>query len=796
MADLSGTAVKREPEKGPASALDTTGDLPHIYDTVSVETPGPFETSEKKVDKEGADTEGDSGEFTDVLVEDDSPYPEVRAAVPSFDDTTMLQNTVRMWTIGLLMTTIGSAVNMLFSMHAPSMAVSTFVTSMLAWPLGRFWARWVPNVRIFGRFGGPFLNPGPFSLKEHALITVMGNISFGGGAAYATDILLSMNMFYKRDYGWLFDLLAIWSTQCIGFSLAGLCYKILITPPLMIWPSTLVQCTFLSNIHIHNNKVANGWKVSRLKFFMIIFIAGFIYYWLPGYLFQALSSFAWVTWIAPKNVVVNQIFGSSTGLGLLPITFDWNQIAGYVGSPLVPPISAIFTILCSMVTIFWIVVPIVHYSNTWYGNYVPISDSTSMDRFQQRYNVTKVVNQRLSLDLEAYHSYSRLYLPTTFAISYGMSFASVMATISHTACFHWRTIYNGVRNINTQDRDVHARLMERYKAPPYWWYLVTFFVFLALSIATVRAWDTQLPVWALFLALAIAGFFLLPVGIIYALTNMAVGLNVITEFIIGYMLPGRPIAMMFFKTFGYITNSQAITFAQDMKLGHYLKVAPKLMFTAQFIATIWGSTVQIAVLRWSEANIKGLCTKAQPGHFTCPGATVFFTASIIWGVIGPQRMFSAGQMYSSLNYFFVLGFFLPIVNWLILSKWPKRFEKSGRGLKFVAKYLSWPVFFSGTGLIPPATPYNYGSYCIVGIFFGYFIKRYYFQWWCKYNYSLSAALDIGLAWGALIIFFSTGIAVRKAPVWWGNTVIDTLDTNGQAIKYILQEGEYFDRASP
>ncbi|AGO10609.1 AaceriABR156Wp [[Ashbya] aceris (nom. inval.)] len=796
MAEFSGATVKQAAAGDPASAhAGKKEEHPPPYASDGADTDSPLDSLEKPLDKGVVKTEGDTGEFTDVVVEDDSPYPEVRAAVPSFDDTTMLQNTVRMWTIGLVMATLGSAINMLFSMHSPTMSVSTFVTSMLAWPIGQAWYRFVPNVRLFGPLGGPYLNPGPFSLKEHALITVMGNIAFGSGAAYATDILLTMNMFYQRDYGWAFDLLAIWSTQCIGFSLAGLCYKILVVPPSMIFPSSLVQCTFLSNMHINRNSVVNGWKITRLNFFLVVFAAGFVYYWLPGYLFQALSSFAWVTWIAPENVVINQVFGSTSGLGLLPITFDWNQIAGYVGSPLVPPVSAIFTILCSMVTIYWIVVPAIHYSNTWYGKYVPVSKSSSMDRFQKSYNVTSIINERLSLDLDAYRSYSPLYLPTTFAISYGMSFAAVMATISHTIFFHSKDIYNGIRNIKTHERDVHERLMEKYEKPPVWWYLITFCVFLALSIATVRAWDTQLPVWALFVALVIAIIFLLPVGIIYALTNMAVGLNVVTEFIIGYMLPGRPIAMMFFKTFGYITNSQAITFAQDMKLGHYLKVAPKLMFTVQFVATIWGCTVQIAVLRWAEKNIQGLCTPTQSGHFTCPGATVFFTASIIWGVIGPQRMFSVGQLYSSLNYFFVIGFCLPIINWLILNKWPKRFERFGKGPKFAAKYLSWPVFFSGTGLIPPATPYNYGAYCMVGIFFGYFIKRYYFQWWCKYNYSLSAALDIGLAWGALIIFFSTGINQKEAPSWWGNTVIDTLDTNFQALTIKLNKGESFGRTS-
>lgn len=34
---------------------------------------------------------------------------------------------------------------------------------------------------------------------------------------------------------------------------------------------------------------------------------------------------------------------------------------------------------------------------------------------------------------------------------------------------------------------------------------------------------------------------------IQATTNQKVGLNVITELIIGYALPGRPVAMMLFK---------------------------------------------------------------------------------------------------------------------------------------------------------------------------------------------------------------------------------------------------------
>lgn len=724
----------------------------------------------------------ENDEYAGITVEDDSPYPEVRASVPSTDDPSLVQNTIRMWTIGMIMTTIGCGLNMLFSMHSPTIVLTTFLTSILAWPLGRAWDMVMPDKPVFGRFGGPSLNPAPFNVKEHALVTAMGNVAFGTGNAYATDIILSMNNFYHKDFGWGFDLLAVWSTQCIGFAMAGLSRKVLVTPASMIWPANLVTCTFLTNMHINENHVANGWKISRLKFFMIVFIVGFVYYWFPGFIFQALSYFAWVTWIKPKDVIVNQIFGASSGLGLIPLTFDWNQIAGYVGSPLIPPLGVIATILLSMVVIFWIVVPAIHYSNVWYGKYLPISDSGSYDRFQNTYNVSKIVSENLTFNKEAYEEYSPLYLSATFAMSYGLSFASVMATITHAICFHGKQIWGAFRSFsNPEEEDVHARLMRNYKDVPQWWYMIVFLVFFGISIATVRAWPTEMPVFTLIIALFIAFFFLLPVGIVYALTNISVGLNVITEFIIGYMTPGKPIAMMFFKTFGYISNNQAVTFVQDMKVGHYMKLAPKVLFTAQLIATVWGGLVQICVMKWAQGNIEDVCTSKQKSHFTCPGSKVFFNASIIWGVIGPQRMFSAGQMYNKLMYFFILGAGLPVVNWLILKKWPRS----------LIRYLNWPVFFSGTGLIPPATPYNYGAYCMVGIVFGYFIKKYYFNWWAKYNYSLSAGLDISLAWSSLIIFLALGLTNTDAPSWWGNNVINTIDYDGTAIQHQLTDGESF-----
>ena len=74
-------------------------------------------------------------------------------------------------------------------------------------------------------------------------------------------------------------------------------------------------------------------------------------------------------------------------------------------------------------------------------------------------------------------------------------------------------------------------------------------------------------------------------------------------------------------------------------------------------------------------------------------------------------------------YFFLIGALCPLVGWLITLKWPNSFMK----------YVNFPVIFSGTGLIPPATAFNYVPWTIVGFIFNFLIRRRHFSWWTKYN---------------------------------------------------------------
>ncbi len=111
-----------------------------------------------------------------VIIEDNSPYPEVRASVRNYD-VDMPANTIRAWTIGLILCTVGSGVNMLFSLRNPSVTVTTYVIQLVAYPIGLLWDLVFPD-REFNVFGLKFnFKPGPFNFKEHVIIVVMSNVS-------------------------------------------------------------------------------------------------------------------------------------------------------------------------------------------------------------------------------------------------------------------------------------------------------------------------------------------------------------------------------------------------------------------------------------------------------------------------------------------------------------------------------------------------------------------------------------------------------------------------------------------
>jgi len=260
--------------------------------------------------------------------EDDSPYPEVRSAVANTDDPSMPVSTFRAWVLGIFWAILLPGMNQLFYFRYPSVSIGGFVAQLLVFPVGRLWARFCPCITVCG----VELNPGPFNIKEHVLVTVMATV--GAPYAYATDIIAVQKVFYhQNNSSFIYRWLLVTSTQLIGFSMGGIVRRFLVSPASMIWPNTLVSCALFNTLHSQNYAgIGRHEGISRERFFLYAFIGAMVWYLFPGYVFQALSTFTWVCWIAPNNVKLNQLFGYRSGLGFSLLSFDWNQIA-FVGSP-------------------------------------------------------------------------------------------------------------------------------------------------------------------------------------------------------------------------------------------------------------------------------------------------------------------------------------------------------------------------------------------------------------------------------------------------------------------------------
>jgi hypothetical protein len=82
-------------------------------------------------------------------------------------------STIRSWVIGVIWAILIPGLNQFFFFRYPSVIITGIVAQLLSFPIGRAAAAWVPNWSVFGYQ----LNPGPFTVKEHVLVTVSTLIS-------------------------------------------------------------------------------------------------------------------------------------------------------------------------------------------------------------------------------------------------------------------------------------------------------------------------------------------------------------------------------------------------------------------------------------------------------------------------------------------------------------------------------------------------------------------------------------------------------------------------------------------
>ncbi|CZT50608.1 related to sexual differentiation process protein isp4 [Rhynchosporium secalis] len=735
-----------------------------------------------------------------ALITGNSPYAEVRAVVDNTDDPSMPSSTIRAWGIGLFFVVALSFINQLFSIRQPSISVGSNVAQLLSYPIGRAAATWLPDIG-FTLFGVRHsLNPGKFSRKEHMLITIMANV--GSSTPYTDNIIWTqvLPLYFNQSYarGFAYQILISLGTNFSGYGIAGICRRFLVFPSYCVWPASLVTIALNSTFHTEKNEpvVSPFFKkiftMSRLKFFAWTFAAMFVWFWFPDYIFTALSAFSWITWIAPNNVNLTTITGFNTGLGLNPFpTFDWNVLLFDAQDPFMVPFFSTLNKFLGMF-IFMFVILGLYYTNTYNTSYLPINTNRVWDRFGERYNVSRAIDARGIFDPTKYEAYSPAYLGAGNLVIYLAFFGIYAAAISYAYLYHGHEIKMGFQNLYKSIRrqksdnqeeyvDIHNKLMSKYPEVSEWWYFATLVTAIAVACAGIAGWETYTSVGVVFYGIFLCLIFVVPIGIITAMTGVEVTLNVLAEFIGGSFVAGNALAMNYFKCFGYVTCANAIAFTNDLKLAHYVKIPPRHTFCAQLAATFVSTFVCIGVLNFQINQIKDVCTPDQVNKFTCPGINTFFTAAVLWGTLGPHKMFGKNGQYSALLVGFPIGLAVPIIIYYAQKKFPK--QNWLRQIHPVVMFygaLTWAPY--NLSYVWPAVP--------LGWFSMVYMKRKYLDFWSKYNYILSASWSTAIAICGVVIFFALQWSEVELD-WWGNNVVSQGCEGSPCTRFVLDEGAHF-----
>ncbi|KAI0008767.1 OPT-domain-containing protein [Xylariaceae sp. FL0662B] len=733
-----------------------------------------------------------------ALITVNSPYAEVRAVVDNHDDVNMPCGTIRAWIIGMGFALLLAFINQLFSIRQPAITVQANVAQLLAYPIGKLFEKTLPDVGFTLWGVRHSLNPGAFSRKEHMLITIMANVSWN--YPYTNNIIWVQYLptYFNQSYAGQFSyqIIIALATNFIGYGMAGIVRRFLVYPSYCVWPASLV--TIALNAAFHNDRnvpvespFGKIFTISRVKFFGLTFLAMFVYFWFPNYIFTALSVFSWMTWIAPNNLNLSTITGFNNGLGINPLpTFDWNTLLFDATDPLMIPFFSTFNkfigacLSACIIAAFW-------YTNTWNTGYLPINSNRVFDNTGALYNVSNAVDERGLFDSAKYESYSFPFLTAGNLVVYLFFFGIYSATVSYAYLYHRHEIAMGFKNLFNsfrknkssevgQYQDVHNRLMSRYAEVPEWWYTIVLVIAIAFGCAGIAAWDTNTSPGVVFYGLALCALFIIPIGMIKAMTGVEVTLNVLAEFIGGSWVAGNALAMNFFKSFGYVTCAHAITFSNDLKLAHYVKIPPRQTFAAQMVGTLISTFVCVGVLNFQMNQIPGVCTVDAANRFTCPGINTFFTASVLWGTVGPVKVFGEGGMYTWLLAGFPIGFVVPIIFYYMNKKFNKTWMRQIHPVAMFYGALSWSPY--NLSYIWPAVPVAWWSWV--------YLKKRYLGFWSKYNFVLSASLSSAIAIAAIIIFFSLQWSEIEID-WWGNSVTAQGCEDEACTLYTVADGEYF-----
>ncbi|KAH7036100.1 OPT oligopeptide transporter protein-domain-containing protein [Linnemannia elongata] len=710
----------------------------------------------------GSLEEGQSAE--DDLEESIRLVPKiVRELVSMEDDPTLPTLTFRYFVLSTIFAALGAMISQISWFRTTAASFSIFFVQIVSYWLGNFMARALParNVTLFGTFKFS-LNPGPFSIKEHVLITLA---SSAGASNNLGEIVVAVkDIFYEEHMHPFAALLLMWATIWTGFSFAAIGRSFLLYDPDLIWPSALMQSAMYRTLRGEGGQPLD---VSRkqIRVFWFVLIGSFFWTFFPEYIFPFTSSLAVLCWFAPHNDTVKFISSGIGGMGFLNFTLNWSNITSSI---MVSPWWTQVISFVAFVVSVWVLVPITHFTTLW-SNGIPIP--TMSNRLYQangtKYPFVQLTDSQGEFQQGTFDRLGNVYMSTYKLWGIFFGFATFLSAFVQLFLFSrgkiWSTIQHLRQRRQHSFKDRLNVLMARYEEVPLWWYVSLFMCCSIIMLVIIRIQDLYLPWWTFIVALFLGASAVVPMGFIYAISAYQVTTGTWNELIYGYMAPGtHPVGSLVYRVVAGQCWYRAQSILLDQKIGHYMKVSPRATFFSQIWGTLIGVPVNYAVIRWvidtKRPYLNG--TQRDPlGQWTGQAPRMYLNQGIQYGTVGPTRLFQ-DTIYSPLRWGFLLGVVTPIIIYLLHRRFPK------------AKFQLWhsTIFFSSMETFYGNLSTGPLSSIIGGFVCMFYVFRYKHDFWVKYNYLVGAAADTGLSLAILAIFviFGSSSKVIEMPEWWGN----------------------------
>ncbi|KAI8908986.1 OPT oligopeptide transporter protein-domain-containing protein [Gorgonomyces haynaldii] len=677
--------------------------------------------------------------------------------VPTTDDPDTPALTWRTVILGCIWAFFLGTCNTVFSFRTNSFSVSGGVAALLAYPMGIFLAKVLPR----GKFLGLDFNPGAFTIKEHILIYVLANTAGGRPygiynvtAQYFEKAMNNKEVNFWNSLAWIF------CSQFIGYGLSGLCRRFLVKPKSMLWPSVLPNIALFNSFHNLNTLTEDKYPgTSRYKAFWIAVGAMGLWHFLPNFFVTGMTSVAFLCLIT-KDRTVNFLASSraSEGVGILAVSFDWSVITTYY-NPMQIPFWATLNYVFMLAFWGWIVAPIIYYTNPYNspaltGLYtyndnenVTLRSPFGIMNKQSIYNnkgkavkvdPTALLDKSYNLNETYYEKNKPFFLTASFSTNYFASFILLGAVLSHIGLWYGKELGKQLKDLIQNKRldegqkDIHNELMKSYSDIPEWMYGVYLVVMFVLVSVVTQLTPFKLPIWAPIFGFILALLYVVPIGILTAVSGYQPGLNIITQMIMGFILPGRTIENMVFKSYGYNIMIQALDLTADLKLAHYMHISPISMVFAQGLGTLFGVLCNTGATFYVMDNMKNLLYNDPNWSYNI--VLTFLNAGGIWGAISPYRFFIASHYWFFIPLGIPLGMLLPFIPWLLNKAFPSKYW-------YLINFPILCAFQGGQGrdAAHVVTP------LIVGLITNYWLFNKHKPFWTKYNFVIAIGFDVGIA---------------------------------------------------